>query len=34
VSVRFLVRYFSSRNLTPFGIYCLIAGVVCIVRFA
>ena len=27
VSVRFLTRYFKSRNLTPFGIYCLIAGV-------
>lgn len=26
-SVRFLVRYFrQSRSLTPFGIYCLIAG--------
>jgi undecaprenyl-diphosphatase len=26
VSVRFLVRYFQTRTLTPFGIYCLIAG--------
>jgi undecaprenyl-diphosphatase len=27
-SVRFLVRYFSSaRSLTPFAIYCLIAGI-------
>jgi undecaprenyl-diphosphatase len=27
LSVRFLVRYFrESRSLTPFGIYCLIAG--------
>ena len=34
VSVRFLVRYFSSRNLTPFGIYCLVAGAICIIRFA
>jgi undecaprenyl-diphosphatase len=25
-SVRFLVRYLRSRTLTPFGIYCLIAG--------
>jgi undecaprenyl-diphosphatase len=28
LSVRFLTRYFSeSRSLTPFGVYCLIAGV-------
>jgi undecaprenyl-diphosphatase len=27
VSVRYLVRYFSrARSLTPFGIYCLVAG--------
>lgn len=32
-SVRFLVRYFSSRNLSPFGIYCLLVGVVSIARF-
>ena len=34
VSVRFLVRWFSARTLTPFGVYCLVAGVVCIIRFA
>ncbi len=33
VSVRFLTRYFETRTLTPFGIYCLVAGVLCIVRF-
>ena len=27
LSVRYLVRYFQTRTLTPFGIYCLIAGV-------
>jgi undecaprenyl-diphosphatase len=27
VSVRFLVRYFQTRTLTPFGVYCLIAGI-------
>jgi undecaprenyl-diphosphatase len=27
VSVRFLTRYFKSRTLTPFGVYCLVAGV-------
>lgn len=25
-SVRFLERYFQTRTLTPFGIYCLLAG--------
>ena len=25
-SVRFLVRYLRTRTLTPFGIYCLVAG--------
>jgi undecaprenyl-diphosphatase len=31
LSLRFLVRYFSDpkRTLTPFAIYCLIAGLVC-----
>jgi undecaprenyl-diphosphatase len=27
LSVRFLMRYFQTRTLTPFGIYCLVAGV-------
>jgi undecaprenyl-diphosphatase len=26
LSVRFLMRYFQTRTLTPFGIYCLVAG--------
>jgi len=34
LSVRFLTRYFATRTLTPFAIYCLVAGVVCLVRFA
>ena len=33
-SVRFLVRYFETRTLTPFAIYCLIFGLVSIVPFA
>jgi undecaprenyl-diphosphatase len=33
-SVRFLIRYFETRNLTPFGIYCVVFGVFCIFRFA
>jgi undecaprenyl-diphosphatase len=27
VAVRFLSRYFREKNLTPFGIYCLVFGV-------
>jgi undecaprenyl-diphosphatase len=27
LSVRYLVRYFQTRTLTPFGVYCLVAGV-------
>ncbi|HEY4409655.1 MAG TPA: undecaprenyl-diphosphate phosphatase [Acidimicrobiia bacterium] len=34
ISVRFLVRFFETRNLLPFAIYCLIAGGLCIIRFA
>jgi undecaprenyl-diphosphatase len=34
LSVRFLTRWFHTRTLTPFAIYCLAAGVVSIVRFA
>jgi undecaprenyl-diphosphatase len=34
ISVRFLTRYFHTRTLNPFAIYCLVAGVASIVRFA
>ena len=34
ISVRFLVRYFRTRTLTPFAIYCLLVGFASIVRFA
>lgn len=34
LSVRFLVRYFQTRTLTPFAIYCLLAGAASILRFA
>ena len=30
LSVRFLVRYFETRTLTPFAIYCAVAGLVAI----
>jgi undecaprenyl-diphosphatase len=32
-TVRFLVRYFETRTLTPFAVYCLIAGGASLVRF-
>jgi undecaprenyl-diphosphatase len=34
ISVRFLVRYFQTRTLTPFAIYCLAVGAVSFIRFA
>jgi undecaprenyl-diphosphatase len=33
-SVRFLTRWFQSRTLTPFAVYCLVAGLACVLRFA
>ena len=32
-TVRFLVRYFETRTLTPFAVYCLIAGAASLIRF-
>jgi len=34
LSVRFLIRYFETRTLTPFAIYCLMFGTAMIIRFA
>jgi undecaprenyl-diphosphatase len=34
VSVRWLVRYFRTGTLTPFAIYCLLAGLASLIRFA
>ncbi len=34
VSVRFLTSYFHTRTLTPFAIYCVIAGLGCLVWFS
>ncbi len=31
LSVRFLLRYLRTRTLTPFGVYCLIAGLASVV---
>jgi undecaprenyl-diphosphatase len=34
LAVRFLLRFFKTNRLTPFGIYCLVAGIVCSLIFA
>jgi undecaprenyl-diphosphatase len=34
ISVRFLTRWFETRSLRPFGIYCLVAGLGCLVWFS
>lgn len=33
LAVRFLDRYFETRSLRPFGVYSLLAGVACAIRF-
>jgi len=34
LTVRFLVRYFQTRTLTPFALYCLVGGALATLRFA
>lgn len=34
LAVKFLLRYFETNRLTPFGIYCIVAGVFCTLVFA
>jgi undecaprenyl-diphosphatase len=34
VAVRFLTKWFTAKTLVPFGAYCLVAGLLCVVRFA
>ncbi|MCU1664930.1 MAG: undecaprenyl-diphosphatase [Pseudonocardiales bacterium] len=34
LSVRYLTRYFETRSLRPFGIYCIVAGAFCLVWFS
>jgi undecaprenyl-diphosphatase len=34
VAVVFLARWFRTRTLTPFAIYCLAAGLISVIRFA
>jgi undecaprenyl-diphosphatase len=33
-AVRFLLRFFETNRLTPFGIYCILAGIACTLIFA
>jgi undecaprenyl-diphosphatase len=34
LAVRFLMRYFETRTLVPFAVYCLAAGAACAIYFA
>ena len=34
LAVKFLLRFFRTNRLTPFGIYCLVAGITCTLIFA
>jgi undecaprenyl-diphosphatase len=33
-AVKFLLRFFEANRLTPFGVYCILAGTVCTIVFA
>jgi undecaprenyl-diphosphatase len=33
-STRFLMRFFETKTLWPFGVYCLVAGGLCVLHFA
>jgi undecaprenyl-diphosphatase len=34
LAVRFLLRFFETNRLTPFGVYCIVAGIACTLIFA
>jgi undecaprenyl-diphosphatase len=34
ISVKFLTKWFTTKTLTPFGFYSLVAGLLCVIRFA
>ena len=34
VSIKFLVKWFKTNTLYPFAIYCLLFGVISIIKFA
>lgn len=33
-AVKFLLRFFQTNRLTPFGVYCILAGIFCTIVFA
>ena len=33
LAVRFLLRFFETNRLTPFAVYCFVAGATCTVIF-
>jgi undecaprenyl-diphosphatase len=33
-AVKFLLRYFETNRLSPFGVYCIVAGLLCTLIFA
>jgi undecaprenyl-diphosphatase len=33
-AVKFLLRFFEANRLTPFGVYCILAGTICTLIFA
>ena len=33
-AVKFLLRFFETNRLTPFGVYCIVAGAICTLVFA
>jgi undecaprenyl-diphosphatase len=34
LAVKFLLRFFETNRLTPFGVYCIVAGTICTLAFA
>lgn len=34
ISVRFLTKYFETKTLMPFAVYCLVMGLLCVIKFA
>jgi undecaprenyl-diphosphatase len=34
IAVKFLLRFFETNRLTPFGVYCIVAGIFFTVAFA
>jgi undecaprenyl-diphosphatase len=34
ISIRFLTKYFETRTLTPFAIYCVVAGIGSLIFFS